>query len=469
MTINFKRPEYEEHLSNWRLVDDMVQSQNLGDYLIKLNPSDTSAENASRNKQYKERASWLGVSGFTLSGLIGTAFGKDPKIELPASLEFMLGNVDGSGVDAAQQMQRVTREVLKKGRAGLFTTFPDTQGQDVSVADMESLKFVPTVNVIDAKRIINWDTESIGAEVVLSLVVFTDSIVTREGYKRKSVDARRELALENGVFVDRMWIKTDEIKDEWAVYSEAFPTQGNGQPWTRIPFTWVGAVDNNSEIDKAPMLDIAAKNRDHYRNSADHEESVWFCGQAQPWATGLTVEVVEQMKAAGLYVGARNMLGLPEGSTFAYAAAPANTMVRQAMLDKVEEMASIGARMIKQGTVAKTATQADGEMSIQHSILSLVAINVEAAYAAALGWAANYMNADGDIIVEINREFMNTPITAQDLTAFKDLILGGIVGPDDAHRYLTRHDIIDPEKPLGDYLDELGARENTVDMNVGNA
>ena len=459
--IGVNHPEYNGMLANWQLVDDMVNSENQKNYLIRQYPGDASPENSQRNIDYQDRASWLGVSGFTLSGLIGTAYGKAPVIDLPKSLEYMRVNVDGSNVGLNQQIQSTTRAVLKQGRAGLFTTYPDTGGNPVSMAEQESLKYVPTIHLIDARRIVNWDYVKIGAESVLSLLVFTDIKSTGGRYGRKPIPVRRELALLAGdagamVFQDSTWVQSE--KKEWVLFSEpVYPTRGDGSNWDRIPFAFVGAVDNNAEIDKAPMLDIATKNRDHFRNSADHEESVYFCGQAQPWASGLDVDTFKEMKEVGLYVGSRKMLGLPDGASFAFAVSPPNTMVRQAMLDKIEDMVGMGARLIKQGTVAKTAAQAIGENAVQHSILSLAVENVASAYQVALGWAAIYQNQPADILVVPDKGFMTTPITAQDLQAFKDLVLVGVLSEDDQHRYLTKHDIIDPEKPLEEWQAEINA------------
>jgi len=465
--VGVNHPEYESKLANWKLADDMVESENQDSYLIEQYPDDTSSENKQRNKDYKERASWLGVSGFTLAGLIGTAYEKSPVITIPSQLEYMRKNVDGSNVSLDQQIQSTTREVLKAGRSGLFTTYPDTKGEAVSVADMEALKFVPTIHMIKAGRIVNWDTMQIGAEIVLSLVVFTDSRVVREKYKHVVTPTRRELALlqsdEGLVFTDTTWMKN--AKDEWVMVGPMnVPTRGDGKPWDRIPFTFVGAVDNNSHIDKAPMIDICTKNRDHYRNSADNEESVYFCGQAQPWANGLDVDTFKEMKEAGIYVGSRRMLGLPEGATFEFAVSEANTAVRQAMTDKVEEMASIGARLLKQGTVAKTAAQAVGENAVQHSILSLAVENVATAYVMALDWAAIYQNQAPNVSVEPDKGFMTTPISAQDLTAFKDLVVANALTPLEQYRYLTKHDIADPEVSFEDRQEAL---EAAGDIGIG--
>ena len=178
--------------------------------------------------------------------------------------------------------------------------------------------------------------------------MFNDGEDVVADYAVKTKETKREIALEDGVLVDRKWHMVDK---KWVVLSEVFPRGRDGKSLTFVPFMFLGAQDNTSKIGKPPMLSLARKNRDHFRNSADNEESVWFTGQSQPWASGLDQETVAAWKKEGIYVGSRKVMALGDEGQFGFATADPNTAARQAMLDKVEEMAAIGARFIKSGTV----------------------------------------------------------------------------------------------------------------------
>ena len=458
MGIEFEREEYTAALPDWKLVDDMVDEKNLADHLLELNPTDKSKDNKARNKAYKERASFLGASWFTLQGLIGLAFAKEPKLIFPAAMDYLRKNADGGGTDLYQQMQSATNEVLRKDRAGLFVTFPETDGP-ITLADQEALRYVSTIHLIDATRITNWWTVSVGAESRLGGVVFNDSEDTVDDYKVETVATKREIALEDGILVDRKWHKDG---GKWVVLSESFPRGRDGKSLTFVPFMFIGSQDNTPNMGKPPMLSLARKNRDHYRNSADSEESIWFAGQAQPWASGLDQETVEAWKKEGVYVGSRKVMALGENGKFGFATAEVNTGVRQAMLDKVEEMASIGARFIQSGTVAKTATQSDNEAVVQHSVLSLVSVNVEDAYQTALEWAAMYQGATGDVEVTLNRDFMKPAITVELMREFREWFFAGLLGTSEIHAFGTRAEIIDPDKSVEDYDAEVTARGGNI-------
>ncbi|WP_299945333.1 DUF4055 domain-containing protein [uncultured Ruegeria sp.] len=459
MAIDYHRDEYTVALPKWQLVNDMAAEDNLAAYLVELNPTDKSPENKARNEAYAERASFLGATEFTLKGLNGVAFEDDPSVSLPGALDYLLTNANGQGLDLYQQMQNTTANVLKNARSGLFVTYPATEG-DTSRADQESNRSVATIHVVDASRIINWGYTAFGAEVKLSLLVFTDTIETFDDYEVKTEDIIRELALEDGLFVDRKWHKPQG--KGWEVFEASEPLQGNGERWDTIPFSFVGAEDNSERITTPPLYSLAKLNRDHWRTSADHRESLWFAGQVQPWASGVDESTLETWQKAGIYVGSRNMLCLPEGGQFGFGQSDPNTANRDELDRLKDDMATIGARFIEPGSANKTAQQDAGERKVQHSILSLISVNVEDAYQQACEWAANYMNADGDVEVSLSREFMQPELN----DAARNYILGlydrGLIGDEDMLPILKRDKLVDAEKTGEEFSEEVGARSGGV-------
>lgn len=72
-------------------------------YLPRPNAEDESPENRARYDAYLKRAVYYNATGRTLSGLTGIAFRRWPEIVLPASLEYIRDDVDGSGSTLIQQ------------------------------------------------------------------------------------------------------------------------------------------------------------------------------------------------------------------------------------------------------------------------------------------------------------------------------------------------------------------------------
>ena len=457
MAIDFQHPEYKENIERWKLADNICSSRNVEQYLIELNPNDKSAENVTRNKQYKERAVLYTVAGHTLQGLVGLLFSKPPVVELPSQLEYMKENVDGSGISIYQQAQDSSSNVIKKGRSGLFTSYPKTNGE-TSKADMENGSIVATINKIEAEQIINWATETIGAKTFLSLVVIQESVEVVEDYELKQVDQLRELALIDGVFTVREWRKKDgKESNEWIIFDESIPTDSKGSTWNEIPFTFIGSLANTSIIDDAPIYPLVKINVAHYRNSADYEDSVWYVGQAQSWMSGINQTHLDLMKKNNMYSGSRELMGVPSGESYGFAAAPPNTMVREAMLDKQDQMIGLGARIIQENGQIKTATESNNDAKAQYSSLSLVSVNISEAYTQSCKWAAKYMGAQEESIeFTTTMEFISPTATAQDVQAMVAGFIQGAIPVGDYFRWLKKVDLVDGEKTIEEFSEEVG-------------
>jgi len=452
MAIDATHPSYDANIQDWTLIDNVIKRKNLHSYLLALNPADSSSANQQRNDDYKKRAVFYALSFQTLIGMLGLAFSRPPRIALPTQLEYLVDNVDGAGNTLEQQSKGVLSDVASKGRAGLFTSFPMTDGP-ISRADVDSKRYVATIQQIDAKQIINWRVETFNAEKKLTLVVIADAEEVVNDYKVTYVPIIRELYLDAGIYRERHWRKVD---DSWT-YQEYTPTNSTGQLLTEIPFTFVGSANNDPHVDVPNMLSLCELNIAHYRNSADFEDSIWYCGQAQPYATGLDEEFVNAMRESQVYVGSRQILAIPSGETFGFASAPPNPLVRQAMVDKVDMMIGLGARLITMGGVAKTADQTSGEREMLHSPLSLSVNNVSDAYNRCFAWCADYVGAtmgEGDGY-QISTDFVKPIATTQELQQIIAGFVSGSVPLSDYVKFMQRQGLFDPQKTTEDYSEDL--------------
>lgn len=458
MPVNFQHKDYQANIKRWQDIDNVVNGTNLDQYLRELNPADKTPANVKRNDDYKEHAVFYNFTAYTLAGLIGEAYLDDPVIELPSGLEYLNDNCDGLGNSLQQCSQSSHEEVVKKGRAGLFVTFPRVDGP-VSRADIVSGKARATISLIDAKRVINWRISNIDGITKLSLLVIHETIdnVQDDGFNVKPEDVYRELRLVDGKCIDRKWRKNQkEDKFEVIEGSEHTLLNGNGIAWEEIPFSFIGSSNNDASVDSVDMHDLASINIAHYRNSADYEDSVWYSGQSQPWASGIDDNFLAMMKEHSMYIGGRNLFGVPSGESFGFASAPPNPLVRQAMMDKIELAMGLGARFIQPGGAAKTATQSSGEQKAAYSILGLISSNVSDAYTKALSFAARYMNQDeSSIIFQLNTDFLPESATPADI---KEMVAGWVTGAvpsDDYIKYMQKIGRFDSEKPVEDYRELL--------------
>ena len=462
--INFQHPKYKEHSYNWKLVDDICEAKNLKEYIVKINAHDGSASAVQRRAQFFKRSVFYAIAGYTSQGFLGKAFAEPAKCTVPDVLDYVRYNIDGAGVSIYQQAQEVFKDVVRVGRAGLLIDFPRVDG-DVSRQEIIDNQTSATVTRFSAEQIVNWQVKKIGSKVKPVLIVLksTDQELHDDGFGFDDIDIFIELRLQEDGYYQREW-RLNKLTDSYYIYSEVTPVDSKGQRLTDIPFVFVGSEANTARIDFAPMYDLAKINVGHYNNSAIYEDSVFVIGQVQPWMSGLSGDTLDQIRKSGQFIGSGTLLGVPSGEKFDFAQAKPNSLAREAMQDKVHMMIGLGAMFLSPAGQAKTATQVDGELMAQHSVLSLISSNVSEAYNQALGYVKLFMGSDDEAYLEINKEFVRPNATSQDITAMVASFLQGALPLSDLLSWQQRHGLVDKDKTLEDYSEEIGVQDSMADL-----
>lgn len=460
-----QHPLFAKYNPLWEQIDDIVNGENLKKYLVRLNPLDESQENEKRNEQYYTRAIFYAIAGWTVSGMVGTMFTKWPKFMVPDSLLYMRENVNGGGESIYQQSQSVAAEIVKNSRAGLAVTFPPTDGA-ISQAQKESGEFIPTIHEYKPSQIINWTQSTKGSKTFLSLVCTSEVEFKEVDFEHIATPIIRERRLdEAGYYFERIWeevVVKGGVK-EWVPRPEVYPKDGKGNLLTEILFVFVGAVSNTPAVDKPLMKEIAHINIGLYRNSADFEDNVWYLGQAQAWMSGIDQNHVDLMKKNNMYIGSRTLLGVPAGGQFGIEAAPENPLVLAAMKEKIAMMIGLGARFLSPGSAVKTATQVEGDLAMQHSVLSLAAANISEAYTKCLKWCMLLLGEDApdDLQYTINQDFVKATCDAQMLQQMVASWFQGALPASDLWAWMRKNEFINPEKTDEEIQGELAASGNT--------
>lgn len=466
--VTFKLPEFEAFKQRAERVRDVCDSRvkSKGDtYLPKPNPHDESRENQLRYDAYKMRAVFVNFTGNTRKALVGATFRKDPEAEFENGLEYVVDDVDGAGNSIYQQSQKVLAEVLTVGRHALYVDYPRSEGSKTQ-KQMQDEGLRATIVSIDGLSVYNWRTEYTGSKSRLSLVVFVDDQQEYGDFAVKAISQRRVLRLVEGVYTVEIWRKSEKAEDEWYMHDSYAPKDGKGNHWDVIPFQFVGAENNDTSIDAPPLSDMAEINIAHYRNSADYEDSVYFTGQPQAWASGIDEEFLAILKKERVYVGSRTLFPVPPGEQFGFAQTQPNQSAKEAMDSKESQMAAIGARIISKGGAVKTATEAQNENEAEHSVLSLAVSNVSEAYVKCLAWVQRFNNSEGDYTFEINKDFTKFTVDAQLLNGFTSLINTGKWPESDFWTVMRKYQLIDADKTDEEIKGELESSENGLGLDV---
>lgn len=426
--VDYVRQEVNDLLPKWELIRDCLEGSEAvkakrTKYLVKPNESDTSPENEASYKARLARAGFYAVTGRTHKGLIGQVFAKDPSAELPATLQPFIQNVDGSGVPMDQQAKRALGFAIAYGRAGLLVDYPvtgdATGARPTTRQQLLEGRVRPTLLLYEPWTVINWRTRVVGSETLLSLVVLSETYLkSDDGFKPEYAPQLRVLRLDDdsNTYSVEIWQKGD---DGWQVaVPKSTPLDASGKPFASIPFTFIGSENNEATPDEPPLYDMAVLNIAHFNNSADLEDSTYKVGQPMFYFGGLTESWVRDVLKGEVHVGSSRAVLLPTGGSAGIIQAAPNTMAKDGMEHKERQMKALGAKLVEDKAVQRTATEAGMEEASETSILTSAANNVSAAYTSALRFAAQFVGeanvSDDALAYQLNTDLAISRMGPQD-------------------------------------------------------
>jgi hypothetical protein len=443
--VMFVRPELGRLFEQYYLIRDCLQGETAikaagQKYLPMPNATDTGPENKARYHAYKMRAVFYNVARRTMSGLIGQVFMRDPVIKVPAALDDVIKDATGSGIDITQQAKKSVALTLAYSRSGLFVDYPEAPAGGATAEEIKAGNLRPTITSYSPMQIINWRVIEKGAKEIYSLIVLAESFVAQDdGFEMKTALQFRVLRLNPaGEYIQEVWRETNGFSPwagdqlpkgkSYAVTKTIRPVDSKGEPFKEIPFSFIGSDNNDSSPDNPNFYDLCSINVSHYRNSADYEESCFIVGQPTPVLTGLTEEWYVKILNKTVNFGSRGGIPLPTGADAKLLQAEENTMIKEAMDTKEQQMVALGAKLVEQKQVQKTAFEAKVDATSSASTLSSTAKNVSAAYQWALEWCGVFTGiGETGIEFKLNDDFDIARMTPEERAqAVKDWQAGAI-------------------------------------------
>lgn len=470
MSASAKHKDYESNVPLWETTRDCVKGANTvksrrTKYLPMPNPGDRSRQNLDRYNDYLKRANFVNYTAATLDGMLGMVFRKPMQIDLQPSIEYIEENVNGAGLTLEQSIRSIISNVLMTGRHGLLVDYPPAP-EGLSAAEVRELELRANIMAYKAEDVINWREDSIGGKRRLTLVTLKEAHekVSEDGFETSYEKWHRVLRLVDGIYIQQLYDENDELVEE------VYPRDAVGSLWNEIPFVFVGATNNDPDVDRSPLYDIADLNISHYRNSADFEDASFMVGQPTPIISGLDQSWVDSVLKEGVTLGSRRAVLLPEGGRGDLLQASENSMPERGMQEKEKQMIRIGARLIMDNAGVETAEAARIRFAGQNSKLAAVLGNVESALIKCLDWCMQFMGGEGENVIELNSDFYDAKIDPQLVMAMIHLMDRGVIAMSDMRASLRDEGLIDAERTdeeieaeaeegaMGDAIPAIGTR-----------
>lgn len=415
MPVNDTHPEYRQAEPRYKLIRAIINNE-AQSYIRTPDINDPA-----RSAQYKEDAILTNFTKLTCEGLTGLVFRKELELQLPAELQYLEKDATGAGINIYQFAQHSVYEVLQTGRYGYLVDYHNSGGKAY-------------IKPYAAETIINWKAAEYNGVVQPWLIVLKEEKILDDDdiFCQESEEQYRVLLLVGGVYSQLIYDK--DLQN----ISTFTPTDFNGNPFPYIPFVFVGSENNDACVDSQPLYDLAILSLGHYRNSADYEESIFICGQPYLWVNvgEASSDDFKTANPSGVDYGSRKVLVLANGGSANLLQANPNQLVAQAMNEKLEQAAKIGARLIEASGGRETAEAAKIRYGSQHSALYTLTSNISWGIGKALEVVCQFMGANiKQVEFKLNDQFYDDMADANLLAQQIMLLDRGVISADDIRAY----------------------------------
>ena len=457
--VGYVHRELIENLPYYQVIDDCLKGELVikwrrERYLPRASRDDNTASAKDRYETILADAVFYNVVRAHAEFMTGQVFMRPPIIDLPEKLDKIKENSDGNGLPFVQLARQLVWDLVTFSRFGIFVDYPHMEYGNTTAYEIDSGQIFPMITRYRPWQIANWRTELRAGREVLTLVVIQEiGNTTTDGYDHVDFSRIKVLRLNTkGQFQVEIY-KSDVISelvrfgrpdynyfdsriglssqaqqnryytDYLASYpanfladfrtrahheliSKTVPTDSKGQPFDRIPFVFGGSRFNTPEVERPQMFDIASVNLGHYRDSALNQQMLRYSGSGTPWFSGLNRQWIKQVMRGRLALGSSAAIKLPTGGSAGMLQGVANSSIREAMQDKWNYMAALGARVLTGSQMEqKTATEFSLETSEFNSGLALIALNVGKALSEALKFAGQYLGIEEQPNVDLLTEY----------------------------------------------------------------
>jgi hypothetical protein len=382
------------------------------------------------------------MTGRTVNALIGIVFNRSAVVNgIPKKLEnaFRFPTRNNTTFDAF--LKKVCRELVTLGRYGVMLDMD----ANANVAQM------PYFAGFTAENILDWQETVIDGRLVPTEVVLREIREQRGsfGSSKTCITIIRRLVLEFSTdrqdFIYVQYVYEGEgtsVDVETIAPVRIVPTR-NGVPFNRIPFTFLGAIDNTPDIDRSPIADIAALNIAHYRSYAQLEHSRHFTAMPVFYAqvptgsaektyrlgSSIVWEVAPGEKPGIIEMNGAGLSGLVEACS-----------------QKEDQISALGGRLMANGS--RSTAESDNALKLKEGNERSILLNIVFSVSEGMTdmvkkwvyWAG--VDKADDIEVELNKEFLTDTLGARELRAVYAMYLDGVVPLTVLHYYLQKAEVI---------------------------
>lgn len=439
MITTNQNPQYAQMLPIWKkcriavMGDDWVKTS---DEIKKIVPP-LADQPDDEYKAMIKRATFFNATGRTLDGLLGMAFRKPVTTEFPPAMQNVIDDMTLAAdavVNVDDFAYMMMSEDLICGRVGYLIERPSMATAGMTQAQVQALNLRPYVAEYRAESIIDWRYDRVNNAAQLVMVRLSESVqeFDDDGVTRKPVVSQeRRLFLIDGQYVQRIY------RDEKQYGGDIIPLM-NDAPLPYIPFVC------NFDDERPPILDLANVNLSHFRTDVDREHGAHYTAVPTPMFSGFQFEEGEPFRLGS--TGGYNSTNPDAKWGYLEFEGTGLGTLKEIKEEKEKQMVILGARFLDS---EKAGVEAEGTVKIRRSgetsVLAMRAQYCSRRIKRILEIMRDWMGITGEISVEINTDYTEAGLSAQDLTALVSAWQQGAISQQTLYYNLKHGEMYDQE------------------------
>jgi hypothetical protein len=390
---DFQTAAYQQMSPTWTLVGDVSggtsRIQACGETYLPKEP----AEKPDAYQRRLKRSRFFNVYSRTRNALVGMVFKSDPQLDedVPDNIKQHLENVDLAGTHIDVFAKNLFTDAFE-GHAFILVDMQPALPAGSTLADERAANRRPFWVKYRACQAVNWRTEVINGETVLTQITFEENSHIPAGeFGETAVTKYRVFRLVDGVVTWSLYRKVTEQGKEEIILDPVTPNTGTVSV-KRIPVAVVYGNRKGLLVSEPPLLDLAHLNIDHYQQNSDYR------AQLHALIPILVRKGVPEELQEKLIVGPGTIADVPTDGELKYISHDGKAIeaTRQAITDLEQRMGALGLAMLtaKDETNTKTATEIRSNDIQQTSDLATMARSLQDALELALQFHAEYLGLE---------------------------------------------------------------------------
>ncbi|MFK0731398.1 MAG: DUF4055 domain-containing protein [Gloeotrichia echinulata GP01] len=346
--------------------------------------------------------------------------------DIAPSIEANKNNIDLMGNDLWTFFHEVDQYCLRDGWCGVMVEYPPIDPNINSQADLLESDRRPYLVLIDRRDILNWRTTKINGFPQLTRATIRETLLVPDGdYGEKEAVYYRVL-IPGEYFVFQIIEGNGE--------SQLLLVEQGTTSLDQIPLVYYSVTESSLFSAKAPFLNLAKLNIEHFQKRSQLNEVLRKCNLPVPVRKGLINQVDDLKKVPPLVIGPNSVLDIPKDGDF-YFAEPTGVAIA-ASKDDIKDIESAMDRMtldfLTSGDHQKTATEVLLNSTKTSANLKGVSRRKESAIQQIFEFWVSYTGEITGGGISQDESLLSMPITPEQIDRLESLATQGLI----SHRTL---------------------------------